>query len=50
MQEQSNGLAEKFIVGEEFIGDNNVAMILGDKIFYGQNFSSHLKKVTSMQN
>ncbi|MBU3088271.1 glucose-1-phosphate thymidylyltransferase RfbA [Clostridium gasigenes] len=49
VQEQPNGLAEAFIIGEEFIGDDNVAMILGDNIFYGQNFSSHLKKAASMK-
>ncbi|MBU3133156.1 glucose-1-phosphate thymidylyltransferase RfbA [Clostridium gasigenes] len=49
VQEQPNGLAEAFIIGEEFIGDDNVAMILGDNIFYGQNFSSHLKEAASMK-
>lgn len=42
IQEKPNGLAEAFIIGEEFIGSDSVAMILGDNIFYGQNFSSHL--------
>lgn len=50
VQEAPNGLAEAFIIGEEFIGDDNVAMILGDNIFYGQNFSSHLKEAASMEN
>lgn len=49
IQEQPNGLAEAFIIGEEFIGDDNVAMILGDNIFYGQNFSSHLKEAASLE-
>ena len=49
VQEQPNGLAEAFIIGEEFIGDDNVAMILGDNIFYGQNFSSHLKEAASLE-
>ncbi|MBU3107653.1 glucose-1-phosphate thymidylyltransferase RfbA [Clostridium gasigenes] len=49
VQEQPNGLAEAFIIGEDFIGDDNVAMILGDNIFYGQNFSSHLKKAASLE-
>ena len=44
IQEQPNGLAEAFIIGEEFIGDDNVAMILGDNIFYGQSFSAHIKE------
>ena len=48
IQEQPNGLAEAFIIGEEFIGDDNVAMILGDNIFYGQNFSSHLKEAARL--
>ncbi len=49
IQEQPNGLAEAFIIGEEFIGDDNVAMILGDNIFYGQNFSSHLKEAAALE-
>ena len=48
IQEQPNGLAEAFIIGEKFIGDDNVAMILGDNIFYGQNFSSHLKEAARL--
>ena len=39
VQENPNGLAEAFILGEHFIGDDNVALILGDNIFYGQGFS-----------
>lgn len=49
IQEQPNGLAEAFIIGEEFIGTDSVAMILGDNIFYGQNFSSHLKEAASLE-
>lgn len=49
VQEHPNGLAEAFIIGEEFIGDDNVALILGDNIFYGQNFSSHLKEASNLQ-
>ena len=49
VQEQPNGLAEAFIIGEEFIGTDSVAMILGDNIFYGQNFSSHLKEAASLE-
>ena len=50
IQEQPNGLAEAFIIGEKFIGDDNVAMILGDNIFYGQNFSSSLKEAAELKN
>jgi glucose-1-phosphate thymidylyltransferase len=42
IQEKPRGLADAFIVGEEFIGDDDVAMILGDNLFYGQNFSEKL--------
>ncbi len=49
VQLEPNGLAEAFIIGEEFIGDDNVAMILGDNIFYGQNFSSHLKEAAKLE-
>ena len=43
VQEEPRGLAEAFIIGEEFIGDDNVALVLGDNIFYGQSFSKVLK-------
>ena len=49
LQEKPNGLAEAFIIGEEFIGDDNVAMILGDNIFWGQSFSKHLQKAASLE-
>lgn len=49
IQEAPNGLAEAFIIGDEFIGDDNVAMILGDNIFYGQNFSNHLKEAARLE-
>lgn len=42
IQEKPNGLAEAFILGEEFIGQSNVCMVLGDNIFFGENFSSKL--------
>jgi glucose-1-phosphate thymidylyltransferase len=47
IQPSPNGLAEAFIIGESFIGVNNVALVLGDNIFYGQNFTGHLKAATS---
>lgn len=43
VQEEPRGLADAFIVGEEFIGDDKVCMILGDNIFYGEDLSSKLK-------
>ena len=43
VQEKPNGLAEAFIIGEEFIGDDKVALVLGDNIFYGYGFSERLK-------
>lgn len=43
IQEEPNGLAEAFIIGEEFIGDDKVALVLGDNIFYGYGFSERLK-------
>lgn len=43
VQEHPNGLAEAFIIGEEFIGDDKVALVLGDNIFYGYGFSERLE-------
>lgn len=42
-QPQPNGLAEAFIIGEEFIGEESVCLVLGDNIFYGQGFTGMLK-------
>ena len=47
VQPKPEGLAQAFIIGEDFIGSNNVALILGDNIFYGQNFSINLHNATS---
>lgn len=47
VQEYPRGLAEAFIIGEEFIGNDSVAMVLGDNIFYGQSFSKVLKEAAS---
>ena len=44
VQEIPNGLAQAFVIGEEFIGDDNVALILGDNIFYGSDLELRLKK------
>ena len=40
IQSEPNGIAESFLIGEDFIGDNNVCLILGDNIFHGENFIS----------
>lgn len=44
VQPSPDGLAQAFILGEEFIGQDNVCLILGDNIFYGQHFSEQLKR------
>ena len=49
IQETPRGLADAFIIGEEFIGDDSVALILGDNIFYGQSFSKVLKQVAERE-
>ena len=49
VQETPRGLADAFIIGEKFIGDDNVALILGDNIFYGQSFSKVLRQAASRQ-
>ena len=43
VQETPRGLADAFILGEEFIGDDSVCLVLGDNVFYGQNFTKTLK-------
>ncbi len=43
-QNHPGGLPEAFLIGEDFIGSDNIALILGDNFFYGQNLSSRLKK------
>ena len=50
VQENPNGLAEAFIIGEEFIGDDNVALILGDNIFYGSGFTGLLEEMSKIEN
>lgn len=49
IQPSPDGLAQAFIIGEQFIGNDNVCMILGDNIFYGYNFSSILEEAASLK-
>ncbi len=49
VQEYPRGLADAFIIGADFIGDDSVALILGDNIFYGQSFSKVLREVASQE-
>lgn len=49
VQEQPRGLAEAFIIGERFIGNDNVALVLGDNIFYGQRFSKILQRAATLE-
>ena len=50
VQEKPNGLAEAFIIGEEFIGNDNVALILGDNIFYGSGFTGLVEEAAKLEN
>ncbi|MBB1488214.1 glucose-1-phosphate thymidylyltransferase RfbA [Oceanospirillum sediminis] len=47
VQPSPDGLAQAFIIGEDFIGDDSVCLVLGDNIFYGQSFSEQLKTAAS---
>ena len=49
VQEKPNGLAEAFIIGEKFIRKDNVALVLGDNIFFGQGFSPKVQKAASLE-
>ena len=49
IQPSPDGLAQAFILGEEFIGEDNVSLVLGDNIFYGQHFSDKLKIATQVE-
>ena len=49
VQNKPNGLAEAFIIGEKFIGNDNVALILGDNLFFGQAFSPVVKKAANLK-
>ena len=50
IQEKPNGIAEAFLIGESFIKENSVALILGDNLFYGQNLTTQLSKANSEKN
>lgn len=49
VQPSSDGLAQAFILGEEFIGDDRAAMILGDNIFYGAGLGEHLRRAAKQE-
>ncbi|MCI9124329.1 MAG: glucose-1-phosphate thymidylyltransferase RfbA [Eubacterium sp.] len=49
VQESPRGLADAFIIGQSFIGNDTAALVLGDNIFYGQSFSRVLKRAASIQ-
>jgi len=49
-QYQPGGLAEAFIVGEEFIGESSVALVLGDNIFYGSDFGNRVQQAAKLSN
>lgn len=49
IQPSPDGLAQAFIIGEDFIGDDSVALVLGDNIFYGQHFSTYLKTAAKVE-
>ena len=49
VQEKPNGLAQAFVLGEEFLAGDDACLILGDNMFYGQNFSSMLKKAAQIK-
>src|SRR5688500_8316289 len=47
-QAEPNGLAQAFVIGADFIGDERVALILGDNIFYGQGLGTHLARFSQL--
>ena len=49
VQDQPRGLADAFIIGADFIGNDRVALVLGDNIFYGQSFSAVLRRVAARE-
>ncbi|CAF4087757.1 unnamed protein product [Rotaria sordida] len=48
VQNEPNGIAQAFIIGEKFIDNDNIALILGDNFFYGIDLSCHLQKLTNI--
>lgn len=50
VQENPNGLAESFIIGEKFINQEKIALVLGDNIFYGRGFSDVLMRASQLEN
>ena len=48
-QDRPNGIAEAFIIGEKFIGDDSVGLILGDNIFFGYQFGDLLEEATKLE-
>ncbi|GLR10863.1 glucose-1-phosphate thymidylyltransferase [Mixta theicola] len=50
IQPSPDGLAQAFIIGEKFLGDDSVCLVLGDNIFYGQGFSPMLQQAASIEN
>ena len=48
VQKKSNGIADCFLIGEKFIGDENVALILGDNFFYAQSLTKKLKECAKL--
>lgn len=49
IQPKPDGLAQAFIIGEDFIGDDNVCLVLGDNIFHGQHFTEQLKRAATKE-
>lgn len=49
IQDEPRGLAEAFVLGEEFIGDSSVALVLGDNIFYGSDFGNKVQRAAKLE-